>query len=127
MTSGNIKKIGDMFAISNSKFIIIEQGKTKDKKMRNIIYLMDIKGATDISRTKLDGNKLEYKKDLSDLGNFKVIQKKELLDLREHSWDVEKAEGLAVLPDKQTILVVNDNDFGLTLDIKDEKVANPDI
>ncbi|MFD1427478.1 hypothetical protein JOD24_003210 [Kroppenstedtia sanguinis] len=120
-------KIGDMFAISNSKFVLIEQGKTKDKKMRNLLYLIDLKGATDISEMKVDGRELEYSDNLSKLKKFKPIKKKKIIDLRKHGWEAEKAEGLAVLPDKQTIFVLNDNDFGVSLDVKDDQVEKPDI
>ncbi|MGD8401855.1 MAG: esterase-like activity of phytase family protein, partial [Bacillota bacterium] len=35
-------------------------------------------------------------------------------------WTAEKAEGLTVLNDRRTIAIVNDNDFGLTMQVSDK-------
>ena len=52
--------------------------------------------------------------------NVKMAAKKKLFDLKEadsqgntFGWLAEKAEGLALLPDGQTLVLSNDNDFGI--------------
>lgn len=42
-----------------------------------------------------------------------------MVDLRQQGWKIEKAEGITLLPDRKTIVVINDNDFGLALSVKD--------
>ncbi|MGX7347872.1 hypothetical protein [Aerococcus vaginalis] len=39
-----------------------------------------------------------------------------LIDLDESGWTADKAEGITMLPDKQTIAIINDNDFGLGIE-----------
>ena len=118
-------KIGDLHAISDSKFLIIEQGSDKNKKMRNVVYLMDVSGATDINgKTLPDGRQLEQaanKAELEEIG-VKFITKTRLIDLAELGWTPTKAEGVALLEDGQTIAVISDNDFGAAL-----KVENPAV
>ncbi len=116
-------KTGDMCALSDTQFLVVEQGKGKDGKMRNLVYRIDISKATDISKMKsADGNELEEVATREELESFGIdlIQKDQLLDLREMGWMPEKAEGIAVLPDGKTIAISADNDFGLS-----SKVANP--
>jgi hypothetical protein len=105
-------KIGDMASIGKNRFLIIEQGKQADKKMKNIIYIADFSKAEDISNIKtVDGKELEYEKNRDKLG-IKMAEKNILIDLREFGWEEEKAEGVAVI-DKKTIAIVSDNDFGI--------------
>lgn len=120
-TSSNEAKIGDIYAVSNTKFLMIEQGKDRDKKMRNLIYLVDINGATDLTGVKIDGKEPEFtadKKKLAEAG-VKMAQKRLLIDLRANGWNIEKAEGITMLPDKKTIVVTNDNDFGMSMAVED--------
>lgn len=119
--SSNDAKIGDIYAISNTKFLMIEQGEGSNKKMRNLIYLVDIKEATDLTEIKIDGKEPEFtadKKKLAEAG-VKMAQKRLLVDLRKNGWDIEKAEGITMLPDKKTIVVTNDNDFGMSMTVDD--------
>ncbi|WP_291327500.1 esterase-like activity of phytase family protein [Desulfovibrio sp. UCD-KL4C] len=107
-------KIGDLQAVSDSKFLIVEQGKGKDG-LRNIIYLIDINGATDLTNKKtVKGDELEMVSGVDELKSLgiKMATKKEIISLREHGWKPSKAEGLALLPDMKTIAVCSDNDFG---------------
>ena len=109
--SGRKAKIGDMSALNNNQFLIVEQGKGK-AGLRNIIYKIDIKDATDISNLKLPGGKeLEYGA-LKDLKAIKFIKKSLVLNPRKYGWKNEKLEGLSVI-DANTIAIVNDNDFGI--------------
>jgi hypothetical protein len=49
-------KLGGPQALSDTKFVLVEQAKGKDGTMRNVLYLVDIDGATDISgKTAPDG------------------------------------------------------------------------
>ncbi|HEY9102627.1 esterase-like activity of phytase family protein [Chitinimonas sp.] len=133
-------KIGDLIAIDDNRFLLIEQGKDKQKRMRNIVYLVDILGADDLSGRKLpNGKELEYAdaKALSELqtgggvqgssnvvsagtsGGLKMVRKTKLFDLRDFGWEPEKAEGIAIVGeigkfgDATQLAFINDNDFGL--------------
>lgn len=108
-------KIGDITSIGEGKFLVIEQGKQNDK-MENRIYMIDINGASKIE----DNGDLEYEK----VKDLKPVEKKLLIDLREYGWDLEKAEGITLLPDKKTIAIVNDNDFGIKTKIEDSEHSN---
>jgi streptogramin lyase len=145
-------KMGDIVAIDETRFLIIEQGKDKNKQMRNVVYLIDIKGAQDLSKVKLaNGKELEYADakqleafkeggEVSGSSNivsagasssFKMVKKTRLFDLREIGWTAEKAEGLAVVGDlgkfgdATEIAVINDNDFGLKASIN-AKESDPE-
>ena len=51
---------------------------------------------------------------------MKFAEKELLVDLRANGWTTEKAEGITLLPDKQTIVVINDNDFEIAISATDE-------
>ena len=88
--------------------------------MQNLIYKVDLNGATPIA----DNGDLEYGR----LDGKIVPAKKELvLDLRAQGWNIEKAEGLALLPGRRTLAVVNDNDFGMDIAVDDKKVSQPEV
>lgn len=106
--SNSDAKIGDIYAVEEDKILLIEQGK-QNGKMENLIYSVDFSGADDI--TNLDN--LESMGENIDV-NLGI--KKLLVNLREHNWTTEKAEGLTLLPDNKTIAVINDNDFGMTVE-----------
>lgn len=112
-------KLGDITSIGNGQFLMIEQGK-QHGVMQNLIYKVDLNGATPIA----DNGDLEYGK-LD--GKITPAKKTLVLDLRAHGWNIEKAEGLALLPDRKTIAVVNDNDFGIAIKATDPKVATAEV
>ena len=120
-------KIGDIYAISDTKLLVIEQGTLKDGSMRNMIYTLDLSNASDITHATVDGKELEYVSDPALLKNYKFGSKSALVDLRAEGWTAEKAEGICLLDDKQTIVVVNDNDFGLTTNLTDPILKDTDI
>lgn len=112
-------KLGDITSIGHGQFLMIEQGK-QHGVMQNLIYKVDLNGATPVA----NNGDLEYGR----LDGKLVPAKKELvLDLRANGWNIEKAEGLALLPDRRTIAVVNDNDFGMDIAVQDAKAPSADI
>lgn len=108
-------KIGDLVAVSETEFLILEQGNDK-KGPRNLVYRFSLKGATDLTGKKTsDGKELEALGSVEELkaAGVMVATKAKVLDLRnEWGWTVEKAEGLAVL-DNRRFAVISDNDFGV--------------
>jgi hypothetical protein len=111
-------KLGDLIALDNRRFLLIEQGKDKDKKLRNLVYAVTLDGATDITGVTLSGGAnagldLEYGT-AAELASQIVPMKKALVvDLRTYGWTFEKAEGLSLI-DSRTLAVANDQDFGVT-------------
>lgn len=112
-------KLGDITSIGNGQFLMIEQGK-QNGAMQNLIYKVDLNGATPIAN---DG---DLEKGLLD-GKFQPAKKEFVLDLRAQGWNIEKAEGLVLMPDRRTIVVVNDNDFGMDINVDDKAVADPEV
>lgn len=105
-------KIGDISAINNHEFLIIEQGITVNGSMQNNVFKITMKHATDISDIALeDDQALEYGT-LDDLKPVKMIKKHHLFNLRDYGWQPKKLEGITYIDDK-TIAVTNDNDFGM--------------
>lgn len=105
-------KIGDIVALDDNRILLLEQGGDKNKVMRNLIYVVDLSQATDLS-----GFDKEQAPEFNDAQQLKsrgirLAEKKEALDLRKLGWQQEKAEGMTLI-DSQTIAVINDNDFGL--------------
>ncbi|MCJ2164287.1 MULTISPECIES: esterase-like activity of phytase family protein [unclassified Pseudodesulfovibrio] len=112
-------KIGDLHAISDTEFILIERGKCSDGKTRIPIYVIDISDATDISNIKAaGGNELETLADRSAVEALGVtyVKKTKLIDIKDYGWKPGKAEGVALLPDMRTLAVTSDNDFGFTFE-----------
>lgn len=109
-------KIGEVYAVNDTQLLVIEQGKDINGKMKNLIKLVDLSKATDLTgKQTTDGKELETISDPADLKklNIRMASTKEIINLRDYGWDMEKAEGLTLLPDRQTIAIVNDNDFGV--------------
>ncbi|MCT4703920.1 esterase-like activity of phytase family protein [Enterobacteriaceae bacterium H20N1] len=105
-------KIGDIVALDDNRLLLIEQGGDKNKEMRNLVYVVDLSQASDLSD--FDKEKAPEFDDAEQLKarGIKLAGKKELVDLRKLGWQQEKAEGMTII-DNQTIAVINDNDFGL--------------
>lgn len=125
-------KLGDLLALPNGKFLVIEQGADAAGKVRNFLMLVEIPaGVTDI---KADGIELEQNSIDGSTATahpwaaLVKLRKTLLLDLNAIGWTAEKAEGLALV-DEQTVALINDNDFGLrtVLVDKDGKELAGDI
>ncbi|MDH0863134.1 esterase-like activity of phytase family protein [Mitsuaria sp. GD03876] len=117
-------KLGDLVALGNGKFIVIEQGADGAGVVRNFLMLVELPaGATDIA-----GIGIELEKNSIDgvtassvsWANVVKLKKTVLLDLNAAGWKAEKAEGLAIV-DGNTLALINDNDFGLKTILVDAK------
>jgi hypothetical protein len=112
--TGNAK-LGDVVALGNGKFVVIEQGEGASGSIFNHLMLIDTAGASDISGY---GSELERSSmraapvDGADWTAVRPLRKTLLLDLNRIGWRAEKAEGLA-LADPCTLAMSNDNDFGM--------------
>lgn len=123
-------KIGDIVALSDTRFVLIEQGKFKaDGEVHNLLVAVDLGQATDLTGKKLAGGlELEYAGSVGELAATGITAAKrlEILDLRQKDasgkllfgWLAEKAEGLALVND-DTLALINDNDFGVAARIVD--------
>lgn len=113
-------KIGDIYAVDDKTLLVIEQGKDKYKDMQNYIYKVDLTNADDITDITYEGKELEYVEDKSLIKDVNFAKKELLVDLRKNTWIAEKAEGITLLPDNKTIVVVNDNDFEIGISATNE-------
>ncbi|PSK88800.1 esterase-like activity of phytase family protein [Taibaiella chishuiensis] len=107
-------KIGDMAAVNDSTFLVIEAA-TRGNTVRKNIYLVNIAQATPITSALYNGKTVEALVDSAGLAGegIKAIRKKLFIDLTANGWpaELDKSEGLAIINDS-TLAVGNDNDFG---------------
>ncbi|MES2901921.1 MAG: esterase-like activity of phytase family protein [Pseudomonadota bacterium] len=118
--TGNAK-LGDLVALGEGKFIVIEQGEGAAESMINKLMLVEIAGATDISSLSSELEKSSMSGGSGNGANWSdivPIKKTELLDLNALGWVAEKAEGLALV-DENTLAMTNDNDFGMKTRVVD--------
>lgn len=116
VTSGNIRnqdvKIGDIAAINDNEFLVIEHAERKKESLKNV-YKINIERATPLETATqpvesfLDGSNLAKH-------GIRPVSKHLLADLTQLGWEKEhdKPEGLTVMNDS-TFAVINDNDFGI--------------
>lgn len=134
--TGNAK-LGDVVALGNGRFIVIEQGADPAGKVFNKLMLVEIGVATDIAVTAFNADTSDLEKSSmsgaavngADWSKVVPLKKTPLLDLNAIGWLAEKAEGLAVV-DGNTLAIANDNDFGLKTRIftpSGEAVADADV
>jgi hypothetical protein len=117
--TGNAK-LGDMVALGNGKFIVIEQGAGANGKVFNKLMLVQIGEASNILGAAFNPDTSDLEK--SSMSSSAVgganwagvvpLKKTLLLDLNAIGWLAEKAEGLALV-DGMTLALSNDNDFGM--------------
>ena len=109
-------KIGDMAAINDTSFLVIEAGARGISDKKNI-YVISINGATVVNSGLYSGKTLEALVDSAGLAanSIKPVKKKLFMDLLANGWNplLDKAEGLAIINDS-TIAIGNDNDFAQT-------------
>lgn len=109
-------KIGDMAAINDHEFLLIEAGARGASDVKKI-FKIDISLATPVTAGLYSGKTLEALKDSIGLDSNKIVpvRKKLFLDLLANGWtsSLEKSEGLAIVNDS-IIAVGNDNDYGQT-------------
>lgn len=115
-------KIGDLTAINDSTFLVIEQG-IAGINIQHKIYEIKINKATPITSGLYNGKTVEELKDATGLASEGItpVTKTLFFDLRANNWTHEKAEGLAIINDS-TFAVCNDNDFG-QLSVNEDGIA----
>ncbi len=117
--TGNAK-LGDVVALGNGKFIVIEQGADPKGRVFNRLMLVEAGAATDIASVAFNADTSDLEKSSmagsavngADWTKVVPLKKTRLLDLNAIGWLAEKAEGLTVV-DASTLAIANDNDFGL--------------
>jgi hypothetical protein len=118
-------KIGDLEWVGEGKFIFIQQESVPGKgKVKTSLKVGDLNEATDIAPLAKSANDLwtlltakNLSKIESEGSNTRAIAVENLLDLSLIGWDAEKTEGLALLPDKRTVVIADDNDFGVSSEV----------
>ncbi|MFZ5889997.1 MAG: esterase-like activity of phytase family protein [Myxococcota bacterium] len=116
-------KLGDLFALDDTRFLTIEGGKGKDG-LRNVVYEFDIANATDLTGVTLAsgsnaGKELEYGTAAEIAAQITMAKKTLVADLRAYGYTAEKSEGMTLIDDR-TLVVINDNDFGATAVIEND-------
>lgn len=112
-------KIGDLYAISETEFLVIEHATNKDDKSMQI-FKFDVSEATELSEFYNENNFFPEELNNAEKALEKgvVLAKKTLvLDLVENGFDDShsKPEGLTMVNDT-TLVVVNDNDYAMDFD-----------
>ncbi len=112
-TNSSKVKVGDLTALDDTTFLLVEQGVAADGVFYNLIYRVGIKDATDISHLKLS-KELEHV-DITALEGLRLPTKELIFNPRLHGWTDKKLEGLTVVtPKPLTLAISNDNDFALS-------------
>lgn len=109
-------KIGDMVAINNTEFLVIEAAIRGTSDIRRV-YKINIANATPVTSGLYSGVSLEALVGATGLTNNGIVPvtKTLVMDLLANGWPValDKAEGLTIIDDS-TIAIANDNDYGQT-------------
>lgn len=123
--TGNAK-LGDLVALGDGKFVVIEQGEGLNGKIFNKLMLVEIGDATDIGAAACNPDTSDLEKSSmsgkpehgASWAGVVPLTKTLLLNLNEIGWLAEKAEGLALV-DACTLALSNDNDFGMKTRVYD--------
>jgi hypothetical protein len=108
-------QIGSLACLGETRFALIEQGKDKNGHERNVVVVIDLAQASDISGLKTqDGAPLEFAIQPKALESLGVVLPKraEVLDLRAVGL-TGQATGLAISADRATLYVSQAGDGGL--------------
>jgi len=115
--------ISDLIAINEHTLLIDERDKDAgDKAQLKRIYAIDLSKATNIlgkyDQAKLGGKTLEQMS-LADLRANRILPptKRTILDATSFQFPYEKIEGISLV-NGNTLLIINDNDFGVGSDLK---------
>ncbi|MES2704105.1 MAG: choice-of-anchor D domain-containing protein [Bacteroidota bacterium] len=107
-------KIGDMAAINDTTFLVIEAAIRGTSDFRRV-YKISLNGATTVHSGLYSGSTLEALVDSAGLAANSIVPVKKTLfmNLLSTGWDpaLDKAEGIAILNDS-TVFIGNDNDYG---------------
>ncbi len=107
-------KIGDMAAVNDSVFLVIEHA-LRGTTDRKYVFSINIKNATPVTSGLYNGVTLEALVDSAGLATNGIVPVKKtmFMDLLANGWDpaLDKPEGLAIINDS-TIAICNDNDYG---------------
>jgi hypothetical protein len=111
------QKIGDLKAINNTTFLVIEQALRGTQNVKKL-YKIDLTGATEVQSGLSYSSNTKTLEELDSPANLTTagvtpVTKTLAFDLHANGWQttIEKAEGIAII-DANTIVICNDNDYG---------------
>lgn len=108
-------KIGDLVAINNNEFLLLEHAERNGWNYKNVIKI-SLEGATALTQEDYNGLTPEQLLNVETAitNGIQPIEGELYLDLLEAGWDtnLDKPEGLTII-DNTTIAVINDNDYGI--------------
>ncbi|BDD03623.1 choice-of-anchor I family protein [Aureibacter tunicatorum] len=109
-------KIGDLVAVNNTEFLVLEHAQRKATNFKNV-FKIDISKAKKVEEDRMfDGKYLEELLDAEGLKPYGIepVAKKLMFELMGTGWDAsfDKPEGITII-DANTIAICNDNDYGI--------------
>lgn len=122
-------KIGDMTAINDTEFLVIEHASAEESQFMKI-FKFDISEATPITKENFNGKTPEQ------LNNAKiakkhwlqVVEKTLVLDLVEAGYNpfYDKPEGITII-NENTIAIINDNDYDIDAPFYNQIIIKPEM
>jgi hypothetical protein len=106
----NDPRISEMMAIGLDRLVVLERTEQTTK-----LYEIELGGATDIAGSRWDDAATSPSLEQTDVAAAKIVPVKKTLrfDTADHSAILGKTEGMTLLGDG-ALLLINDNDFGVT-------------